>query len=172
MNLRDRLEARTAIITAFLQQQGGAAKMTDIGAELAQHGHTLSRDGVRRLLRQLPSVKMKGHGYTSRWQLRKPKADFAALDRHKQATEAQPTEPLSDWAANKARRTAKAEQIVAILRDHGAPMTIAELGAAAKEKGIDSLQGIIGLVRAGRLGARGKPHSGKRTYRYLEAGTT
>ena len=87
---------------------------------------------------------------------------------HKPAVveEAPAPERLSKWQKTVARREEKAHQVASILRDHGKPMPIKALREAARERGIDSLTGIIGLVRAGYLHKTGS--KGKTRYRFVQ----
>ena len=77
---------------------------------------------------------------------------------HKPAVveEAPAPERLSKRQKTVARREEKAHQVASILRDHGKPMPIKALREAARERGIDSLTGIIGLVRADTCTRRGR----------------
>lgn len=59
-------------------------------------------------------------------------------------------------------RAEKREQLFQIIRDYGKPMPIAVLKEAARERGIASLTGMYGYVRAGLLKQAGR--KGKTRY--------
>jgi len=70
------------------------------------------------------------------------------------------------WAKRTAARTAKREQVLAIIQAYGKPMPIAKLRAAARAQGIDSLTGIVSYVRGGLLRVSGQ--KGQTRYRVVE----
>lgn len=64
--------------------------------------------------------------------------------------------PRGSWKATVARRQAKREQLLAIVRAYGKPMPVAALAEAARKQGLGSLTGISGSVRAGYLKVKGR----------------
>jgi len=128
---------------------GAARQVGAIRRHLADHGVHVSEYRVRHFVHKHPLITRQGTGSNTVWQLQMPGPS--------------PSPALSPHATLKAHRAAKVEQILDILKSHGAPMRVRELAAAARERGIKSLTGIVGLVRMGKLATRGS--GAKRTYR-------
>jgi hypothetical protein len=143
-------QAQHELITAQLAE--GPQRTADIAAHLKAHGIAVSQARVLQLVRGMPGVVMRGKGTKSRWQLA-----------HEPRSQPDTPEALSDHAATNKRRAEKANVIIEILRTAGKPLRIRDLSALAREQGIDSLTGIVGLVRNGTLASRGT--GSKRTYR-------
>lgn len=66
-----------------------------------------------------------------------------------------------------AARDAKRDAILAILRDHGKAMSVAQLKEAAAAQGITALNGVASYARAGYLLASGKPGRRRFTFRQM-----
>ena len=140
-------------------------KMLARAAELEQRAAAL----------RIAAAEMNGHATSVKQQrLGATLASAAKVRRQQRAATNGAGEPiaheakLSAYKATQARRAAKNETILAILREHKRPMKLTALKAAAKEAGITSLTGINGLVRSGHLRAKGAKGPG-RAYRYVGA---
>jgi DNA-binding transcriptional MerR regulator len=147
MSVRD----RDQLIIAFLRDGGKSVK--EIQRHLEAQGEPLSNSAIQKNLKRM-GVQLTGARQDARWQL--PASGIPTS----QPSELE--EGLTHWAATKVRRAAKNEQIVAILREHGKPMKVKALAAAAREAGIPGITGIAGLVQNGTLRSRGT--GPKRTY--------
>lgn len=157
MNIVERQVEREKLITAFLTEHPGPQRAVDITAMLAAHGHSLSRDGVRRVLGKMPTAISRGRGYTSRWELAPPR-----VEPHKPRAR----KALS-YSERKAASRDKAEKLAIILKEAGRPLSTAELSAAAREVGITSMTGIYGYVVKGWLKRTGK-QKGKFRYSFVQ----
>lgn len=77
------------------------------------------------------------------------------------AAEAAPVPRQSKWQRTNSRREKKREQILEIVKAYGKPMPVKLLAEAARKRGVKSLTGITGTVRAGYLkqtGRKGDTH--------------
>lgn len=156
LNIAERQAEREKLITAFLTEHPGPQRNADITKLLAEHGHSLTRDGVRRVLTRMPTAIAHGRGYHARWQLTPPKVEPHRPRARKERKD------LS-YGERKAASREKAAKLAIILKEAGGPLSTADLSAAAREVGITSMTGIYGYVVKGWLKRTGKS---KGNYKY------
>jgi hypothetical protein len=153
----ERKAQREALLREQLTQ--GPQRLAELHSHLDAQGIHISRDRVRQILTEMPDAVSKGRTYRARWQLvpvvepRRPKSPKAK-------THYARTQTL------KPAREEKARQVVAIVREAGVPLSVKELGAAAREHGITSLTGIVAYVKKGWL--KRTTRQGVARYSFLE----
>lgn len=156
---------------AFLRQQlaqDGPLSTNELTARVIKHeGFELSRDRIYQNLREMPELQLRGERANAKWHVKaksvkrtKVATKHAAKKVAKVAKVAKKT--AKKTAAKAAKRKAspklpgeKGRVIAEVLQERG-PLTVKDLTAAVRERGIDGLTGIHNYVKQGVISRRGK----------------